>query len=129
MYSNGVRVNAVDRFNRDGYLAQSPWVAADRPAANLARGEAMFRGQCLACHTRDAYRPMKRLLAGRDREAIGSLLKILHDYRPDSPYRAYMPPLVGTPAEIADLRDYLATLIVQPTNRVAAPTVTAQAAR
>jgi hypothetical protein len=40
-----------------------------------------------------------------------------------------MPPLVGTPAEIADLRDYLATLIVQPTNRVAAPTVTAQAAR
>jgi mono/diheme cytochrome c family protein len=72
----------------------------------------MFRGQCMSCHTADAYRSMKRLLAGRNREAIGSLLTMLHEPKPDSPYRAFMPPLVGTPDEIQALGDYLATLSV-----------------
>ena len=43
-------------------------------------GEAMYRGQCGACHTRDAYRAMKRLVGERNREAIGSMLTILHTY-------------------------------------------------
>ncbi len=111
MFSNGVRTNAVAGFNEKGYLTQSHWVAQTTPdKAKLAQGEAMFRGQCLSCHTRDAYRPMQVLLAGRNRESIESLLKILHDYAPDSPYRKYMPPLVGSKEEIAALGDYLATL-------------------
>jgi cytochrome d ubiquinol oxidase subunit I len=140
MYSNGVRKSAVARINEQGYLKDSSWIRqtgrefrgtpmrdsaavkrnlaalpTDSQAQNLARGEAMFRGQCLACHTRDAYRPMKRLLAARNREAIGSLLKILHDYKDDSPYRAFMPPLVGRPEEISALGDYLAVLSDQDT--------------
>jgi cytochrome bd-type quinol oxidase subunit 1 len=109
MYANGVRVSAVAKLNQDGYLAHSQWVA-DKGDAALARGEAMFRGQCMACHTRSGYRAMKPLLAGRNREAIGSLLALLHDHKPDSPYRAFMPPLVGAREEIAALADYLATM-------------------
>ncbi len=112
MYSNGVRKKMVDRFNQEGYLKNSLWtgdaVAAD-PA--FAKGQAMFRGQCKSCHTIDAYRPIGKLLAGRNKESIGSLLDILHKNLPDSPYRAYMPPLVGTKDEVAALRDYLATLV------------------
>jgi mono/diheme cytochrome c family protein len=111
MYANGVRLSAVAKLNRDGYLAHSRWVA-EKGDPTLAHGEAMFRGQCLACHTRNGYRSMKRLLAGRNPEAIGSLLRVLHEHKPDSPYRAFMPPLVGTGEEIAALGHYLATMTV-----------------
>ena len=112
MYSNGIRTNAVARINTEGYLTNSLWVAkVPAEKAKLAQGEAIFRGQCLSCHTRDAYRSMQKLLAGRNRESIGNLLKILHEYKPDSPYRKFMPPLVGKPEEIDALGDYLATLI------------------
>jgi cytochrome bd ubiquinol oxidase subunit I len=110
MFSNGVRVKQVETFNREGYLAHSPWRSTN--ATPLELGQLMFRGQCLSCHTADAYRSMKRLLAGRDRESIGNLLAVLHDYKPDSPYRAFMPPLVGTTNEIRALGDYLATVVV-----------------
>lgn len=109
MYSNGVRKSEVERFNREGYLSKTQWIS-DKADVNLARGEAMFRGQCKACHTKDVYRSMKRLLADRDKDAVGNFLKILHENKDDSPYRKYMPPLVGTPEEISALRDYLSTL-------------------
>jgi cytochrome bd ubiquinol oxidase subunit I len=125
MFSNGIRTYAlpadklvkaaqpfaIQQINTQGYLTGSLWTQAftnNNPA--LARGEAMFRGQCLACHTTDVYRSMKRLLAGRNREAIGNLLTILHEYKADSPYRRYMPQLVGKPDEISALGDFLATL-------------------
>lgn len=109
MYSNGVRVKLVPQYNQEGYLTHSPWVQKRAGLdPHLATGEAMFRGQCASCHTRDAYRSMKRLLANRNREAIGNVLKILHEQ--GEPYRRYMPPLVGTKEEIAALGDYLATL-------------------
>ncbi|MCX7824059.1 MAG: cytochrome ubiquinol oxidase subunit I [Verrucomicrobiae bacterium] len=109
MYSNGVRVTDVPKLNAEGYLTRSPWKVATHDT-KLARGEAMFRGQCMACHTVDGYRSIKRLLGERNREAIGNLLTILHEHKPDSPYRAFMPPLVGTKDEIEALGDYLATL-------------------
>lgn len=136
MFSNGIRKSDVAKFNSEGYLTHSPWATdADRElwakidaagagavlaadstapelaAAQLKRGELMLRGQCLACHTRDAYRAFKSLLAGRDRESIGNILKMLHDYKDDSPYKAYMPPLVGTSSEIEALGDCLARLV------------------
>jgi mono/diheme cytochrome c family protein len=118
MFSNGVRVGEVAKFNAEGYLTHSLWVTTNTPP--LVRGEIIFRGECLACHTRDGYRPMKRLLAGRDREAIRNLLGMLHDYKLDSPYRAFMPPLVGTRGEIESLGDYLATL-ARPVGEPGAP--------
>jgi cytochrome bd-type quinol oxidase subunit 1 len=109
MFSNGVRVRDVARLNQEGYLRNTIWMRS-RGAPVLAQGEAMFRGQCAACHTRDGYRSMKRLLAERNRETIGNLLKVLHEYKEDSPYRRYMPPLVGVQEEVAALGEYLATL-------------------
>lgn len=131
MYSNGIRIHDVERLNREGYLAHSPWIrpeerqpgvtATNTPTSGHEhadteplRGQLMFRGQCLACHTVDGYRSMRKLLGERDRQSIGNLLGVLHTYAEDSPYRAYMPPLVGTPDEIEALGDYLAALIASP---------------
>ena len=80
----------------------------------LAAGEHMFRGQCLSCHTTDGYRAMRQLLQGRNRESIGRFLETLHAAADDSPYRAFMPPLVGTRQEIDALADYLAALTARP---------------
>lgn len=107
MYSNGVRVRDVERLNKEGYLTQSMWVEAKD---KVGRGEAMYRGQCASCHTRDGYRSLTTLLQGRDEKNILKLLDMLHKPTPESPYVKYMPPLVGTQDEIDDLGAYLATL-------------------
>jgi cytochrome bd ubiquinol oxidase subunit I len=59
-------------------------------------GEMMFRGQCMNCHTLDGYRSGRKLLHGRDRKSIANLVDMLHDTPPTSPYRNFMPPLVGS---------------------------------
>lgn len=130
MYSNGVRVNEVEAFKRQGYLTNSVWlrqsektalpkVAADVVAfpeahsANIVRvGEQMFRGQCLACHTTNGYRAMTQLLKGRDNNSIQNLLNTLHTNAEDSPYRAFMPPLVGDEFERKALAKYLSLLTI-----------------
>jgi len=81
--------------------------------AVTARGELMFRGQCMACHTLDGYRPMRVFLKGRDRKSVANLVNILHGYPENSPYRPFMPPLVGTQPEIEALTDYLAALVAE----------------
>ncbi|MCB2154641.1 cytochrome ubiquinol oxidase subunit I [bacterium] len=139
MFSNGVRKSQVAKFNEEGYLKNSPWAsqaeklawkaedeattddtevvqastdaAATPSEAQLLRGELMMRGQCMSCHTVDGYRSLRRLMAGRDRESIGNILTMLHEYKEDSPYRSYMPPLVGQPEEVEALGDYLNHLI------------------
>lgn len=109
MYSNGVRRHDIERYNREGYLTHSLWVDSKLPP-NLAKGQAMFRGQCMSCHTIDAYRPMGTLLAGRNKESLSALIQVLHEAKPDSPYRAFMPPVVGTKDELDALVDYLLTI-------------------
>ncbi|MCW5943124.1 MAG: cytochrome ubiquinol oxidase subunit I [Fimbriimonadaceae bacterium] len=117
MYSNGVRVRDVERLNQEGYLSQSMWTP---DTTRLARGEAMFRGQCMSCHTRDGYRSITRLLQNRDEKNIVKLLDLLHKPTKDSTYVRYMPPLVGTDEERDALAGYLATL----SKPLAAPTTT-----
>ena len=106
MYSNGVRVPYVSRINQEGYLAHTNWVW-NNAASSYSRGEAIYRGECGSCHTLSGYRPLKELLAGRDRANITSFITMLHEYKPDSPYRKFMPPMVGTKQDIDDLADYL----------------------
>jgi len=148
MFSNGVRkAGDVERLNKEGYLTHSPWVSAKEreqwekldetaafdpkvvPAAGtsgadvstrVTRGELMVRGQCFACHTLDGYRSLRRLLAGRDREAIGNVVKMLHDYGQESPYKKYMPPLVGTNGEMTAVVEYLNSIVNPPTAKGAA---------
>ena len=105
MYSNGVRVPDVTRINSEGYLKRSLWIHDS--ASSYARGEAIFRGECQSCHTMDGYRPIRQLLAGRDRENIHNFVLMLHDYKPDMPYRKFMPPMAGTQQDVNDLSDYL----------------------
>jgi cytochrome bd-type quinol oxidase subunit 1 len=106
MYSNGVRVPYVPRINQEGYLAHTNWTW-NGSDSSYSRGEAIFRGECGSCHTLAGYRPLKSLLAGRDRANIGNFIAMLHEYKPDSPYRHYMPPMVGTKQDIDDLTDFL----------------------
>ena len=108
MYSNGVRKSEVAKFNTEGYLANSLW----KPVSNdpVEQGRLMFRGQCMACHATNGYRSMHRLLQQRDRRAINQLVEMLHNPPKDSPYIKYMPPLVGTPAEVDCLAAYLETV-------------------
>jgi cytochrome bd-type quinol oxidase subunit 1 len=133
MYSNGVRVPYVARINAEGYLARSNWVwhgppmALDKlvppgynytlendPDYSYSRGEAIFRGECGSCHTLNGYRPLAQLLAGRDRANIGNFIVMLHENKPDSPYRRFMPPMVGTKQDIDDLTDYLNAQVNPP---------------
>lgn len=120
MYSNGLPAATVADPSMLGrsHLAASPWVRPEEASAwasgspgsgayHHERGELMFRSQCIACHTREGYRSMRRLLATRDRDGIASILTMLHEAPEDSPYTKYMPPLVGTDEEILALRDYL----------------------
>ncbi len=119
----------------DAFVGAQPTPAPGQPvpAVNLnqvdqrmrlARGELMFRGQCMPCHTLDGYRSVRRLIAVQpDREAIGNLLTKLHE---DSTFRPYMPPLVGTSQEMAALGEYLATLL--PVKKEGATSVAAKPA-
>jgi mono/diheme cytochrome c family protein len=90
--------------------------------SSYSRGEAIFRGECGSCHTLNGYRPLKSLLAGRDRANIASFITMLHDYKPDSPYRRYMPPMAGTKQDTDDLTDYLNAQVNPPQK----PVLTAQ---
>jgi len=127
MFSNGVRVPYVARINQEGYLAHSNWVwngpilnerlvtpgmtTLNDPTFSYSRGEAIFRGECGSCHTLNGYRPLGKLLAGRDQANIRSFITMLHDYKPDSPYRRFMPPMVGTKQDIDDLANFLNTQV------------------
>jgi cytochrome d ubiquinol oxidase subunit I len=125
MYSNGVRVPYVSRINQDGYLAHSNWVW-NGSESSYSRGEAIFRGECGSCHTMDGYRPMRQLLSGRDRANIGSFVTMLHDYKPDMPYRRFMPPMVGTQQDVNDLTGYLDAKVNPPAASGQKPVQTAQ---
>jgi cytochrome bd-type quinol oxidase subunit 1 len=113
MYSNGVRVPYVARINQEGYLAHNNWTW-NSSSTSYSRGEAIFRGECGSCHTLGGYRPLKTLLAGRDRANIESFITMLHEYKPDSPYHRFMPPMVGTKQEIGDLADFLNAQVNPP---------------
>lgn len=124
LYSSGIRRSEVAAFNETGYLAASPW----RPLSKGAvaedphrLGRTVFRGQCLACHTLDGYRALTGYLHGRDESSISNLLAMLYEYKPETPYTRFMPPLVGTAEERAALVRFLHAAVAPPsTNAVVA---------
>jgi hypothetical protein len=150
MFSNGVRVPYVARINQEGYLAHSMWVWNDYDESHAkhleilvspeqerqwssyasqpsySRGEAIFRGECGSCHTLAGYRPLKTLLAGRDSANIASFITMLHEYKPDSPYRRFMPPMTGTKQDVDDLANYLNYQVNPPAPAAKKATLTAQ---
>ncbi|MBS1796729.1 MAG: cytochrome ubiquinol oxidase subunit I [Acidobacteria bacterium] len=142
MYSNGIRKSEVEKFNREGYLTHTMWLSPETPDSpyrkvgglpeadrTLLKGELMFRGQCASCHTRDGYRALGSLLRDRDEKSIRNIVQTLHEYKEDSPYRAFMPPLVGKEDEIEALVQYLRTLNAAPPKPEAPATQTARVDR
>ena len=125
MFSNGVRVPYVARINSEGYLAHTNWVW-NGSTTSYSRGEAIYRGECGSCHTLNGYRPLAQLLAGRDSANIGNFITMLHDYKPDSPYRRFMPPMVGTRQDIDDLTNYLNAQVSPQAPGAQKPVQTAQ---
>ena len=113
MYSNGVRLPYATRINQQGYLADSEWVW-NGSASSYSRGEAIFRGECGSCHTLRGYRPLAQLLQGRDRANIRTFIVMLHENKGDSPYRKFMPPMVGTEQDVDALADFLNAQVNPP---------------
>jgi cytochrome d ubiquinol oxidase subunit I len=66
------------------------------------------------CHTVEGYRSLRALLHGRDRKSIANMITMLHDAPATSPYKNYMPPLVGTKEEVEALVGYLDNLENKP---------------
>jgi cytochrome c553 len=108
MYSNGVRVDEVDRLNREGILTKARWagagLAVDLAAGPASFGQHVFRAQCQMCHSLDGYLAIRPLVAGQDAEGLTAFLEALRAGRPG------MPPIVGTEKEIQGLAAYLASL-------------------
>ncbi len=114
MYSNGIRVDQVASYQQDGFLPQNAWArtfAAARENTDLAKGEAILRSQCLACHTREGYRSLKILTTGYSAEDGALFVQGLREQDPAmNPYLDRMPPFAGTEAEAALVGRYLAAL-------------------
>jgi cytochrome d ubiquinol oxidase subunit I len=127
MYSNGVRVPYAMKIDNDpqGYLAHSNWVW-NGSSTSYSRGEAIFRGECGSCHTLNGYRPLVTMLAGRDRGNIESFITMLHDYKADSPYHRFMPPMVGSKSDVADLANFLNAKVNPPSANASKTVQTAQ---
>lgn len=123
MYSNGIMVKDVPSLNQEGVLRAAKWVAPDSTQApDLARGEAIFRLQCLRCHELDGYNAIIPLVKTWNRPLVESALDHLDKLK------GFMPPFVGTADERAALTTYLlsftdsaATEMPADTLREAAP--------
>lgn len=114
MYSNGIRVEQVAGYQKDGFLPQNAWArtfAASKGGTDLARGEALLRSQCLACHTRDGYRGLKGLTASNSEGDNVAFVQALRELDPAlNPYLDRMPPFAGTEQEAELLGKYLGSL-------------------
>lgn len=105
LYSNSIFVHDVDRLNQEGVLPNAIWSEVDEvtPENVLEAGREIYLLECAACHTMGGrndilsrtkmfpYMGMMAMLAGQGK------------------VQTYMPPFVGTDAEM----DALARYIVQ----------------
>lgn len=121
MFSNGVRVNDIERHNKEGLLAHARWAARDDDGSLEGKGRAVFRAQCASCHTIDGYLSIRRLISSLDAHTVAVTLEVMHEQGeayaggaiPETTALAYpfMPPFVGSQEERRALGVYLATLI------------------
>lgn len=113
MYSNGIRKTDVKEITEAGFLNKGIWARnlANSAPDECAKGEVVFRYQCMSCHTVKGYRSMKKLLGSRDEEALVNFLGMLREQdKEKNPYVGIMPPLAANDAEIKLLAKYLSTI-------------------
>lgn len=106
MYANTLRLNEVEEIRRQGILASARFVRhhAVDPQAPAASGEDVFRVQCASCHTVDGYNSIRFAVKGWRRGMIEYQLRHLNELK------GFMPPFVGTEAELQALADWLLQL-------------------
>jgi cytochrome c553 len=113
IYSNGIHKTDIDEITKVGFLNKGKWANAMAKSAHsdTERGELVFRGECMSCHTTTGYRSMKKLLGTRDEEAIGNFLGMLKETDPTkNNYSGIMPPLAANDEEVKELAKYLSTI-------------------
>lgn len=105
MYSNSILKKDVERINREGFLKNAKWVKnREITDANLVdAGRELFLHQCFACHSvggfnNDIVNRTKNMSYG----AMRKYLATIHEKR------YFMPPFVGTDAELKAMAAYLA---------------------
>ncbi len=119
MYSNAIQVEEVESLNQNGVLSWAPWTAVALGAKDTAslsteqRGMALYRAQCLRCHTLDGFNGIKPLIHGWPESSLRHALDTLHTEQ------YYMPPFIGTSQEKEDLLLYLIQLSRDPAGSVA----------
>lgn len=105
MYSNGLPVSEVPRLDQEGFLQNARWVQNKTVTSenHLEAGRELFLHQCFACHTIGGFN--NDILARTRTMSFGALrsyLASIHDKR------YFMPPFVGTDAELQALAAYIA---------------------
>lgn len=110
MYANGVLEKNEEKFNEEGYLANSTFATVKQVTEDnmYEAGEELYKGQCLACHTIEGFRKSRSFsyrIDGWSEEALDGYIETLHEARP------FMPPFVGTDEERKALAHYLATTV------------------
>lgn len=126
MYSNGLRPQQVEAFNKQGFLANAKWSQVQQvDDSNLQQaGAELFRYQCYICHTVDGINnPIKPKVAHMDFASMQNYLDRIHQIR------YFMPPFAGTEKEKQALAAYLVgTLHGKPLTMPAAASDTSSAA-
>lgn len=112
MYANGVLKTDVERFRKEGALAQAKLapVREVTEANKLQAGEELFRMQCIACHSIDGprrSRVMTERAKGWSEEALAAFIPQMHTIRP------VMPPFAGTDEEVKALAAYLHKMVTE----------------
>lgn len=103
LYINGLDARAIPRMRERGFLKQARY-ARVRSAGDSRAGRAIFRLQCMSCHSVDGWNSIRQAMHGWDREVIVRQLSRL------SSLKGRMPPFAGTEEEKRALADYLRSL-------------------
>jgi len=109
MYSNGVRVDEMPIFRRDGILPYATFVENHRvtPTNKIEAGRDVFLVACSRCHTtagiNGVVKKFRNLYGDEewDRMAMMAFVYSMHQTR------TYMPPFPGNDAEAEALVDYI----------------------
>lgn len=104
MYSNGILAKEVARINQEGFLKNAKWVKHKEvtEANQLAAGHELFLHQCFACHTLGGFN--NDIVSRTKNMSFGAMRKYLATIHEK---RYFMPPFVGTDAELKALAAYL----------------------
>lgn len=104
MYSNSILKKDVERINQEGFLKNAKWVRNKEvtEANRIDAGRELFLHQCFACHTVGGF---NNDIASRTQNmsygAMRKYLATIHEKR------YFMPPFVGTDAELQAMAAYL----------------------